>query len=79
MALMTQDDLGRCDFLDVLEEAAVRHTPVGVTLRSGETFLDRVRDVSTEDGVDWAVFEVHPRVAVAQIKACTRATSPTGR
>lgn len=79
MTLMTQDDLGRCDFIDVLEEAAIRHTPVGIELRGGESFIDRVADVVTEEGVDWAVFEAHPRVPVVQIKACTRATAPTAR
>lgn len=79
MTLMTQDDLGRCDFLDVLEEAAVRQTPVTVTLRGGASFSDRVTDVRTEGGVDWVVFERHPRVAVGELSACTRASAPTGR
>lgn len=76
MTVMSQDALGRCDFLDVLEEAALRRTPVGVQLRSGESFIDRVTDVVTQDGVDWAVFERHERVPVVQVKACTRADPP---
>jgi Rho-binding antiterminator len=70
---MSQDALGRCDFLDVLEEAAVRRTPVAVQLRAGETFIDTVKDVVTEAGDDYAVFAQHPRVPVGEISAVTRA------
>lgn len=73
MTRMKQDDLGRCDFLDVLEEAAVRRTPVAVRLRAGETFIDTVTDVLTESGTDFAVFEKHPRVRVGEVEAVTRA------
>lgn len=73
MALMSQEELGRCDFLDVLEEAAVRKTPVGVTLRSGEAFIDIVEDVVTEGGADYAVFRAHGRHRVTDVLACTRA------
>jgi len=73
MALMSQDQLGRCDFLDVLEEAVLRRQPIGVQLRSGVSFLDRVVDVVTEDGADYAVFRDHGREKVTDIQSCTRA------
>ena len=70
---MNQDELGRCDFLDVLEEAVLRRKTVAVELRSGETFLDRVVDVVTESGDELVVFHAHPRISVGQIVAVTRA------
>ncbi len=73
MALMSQDSLGRCDFLDVLEEAAVRRRPVGIQLRSGTAFLDLVVDVVTEGGHDYVVFRDHPRERVTDVVSCTRA------
>ncbi len=76
MTMMNQDALGRCDFIDVLEEAVVVKKPVAVTLRDGTSFIDEVKDVQTEDGQDWVVFKAHPRVAVAQIEAATRAEPP---
>jgi Rho-binding antiterminator len=68
-----QDDVGRCSFIDVLEEAALRRTHVAVSLYGGEAFIDRVRDVVTENHEDYAVFEAHERVAVTNIRAATRA------
>jgi Rho-binding antiterminator len=73
MTRMCQDALGRCAFIDVLEEAVLRKTSVAVQLRSGETFLDQVTDVVTERGDDFAVFRNHPRVSVGEILAATRA------
>jgi Rho-binding antiterminator len=72
---MRQDDIGRCSFIDVLEEAVLRGRPVGVRLRGGKTFIDTVVDVVTERGDDFAVFRVHPRVAVRGIDAITRVQS----
>ena len=69
MPRFLQDELGRCDFIDVLEEAVLRRGPVQVQLRSGETFTDVVVDVHTEGGDDFAVFGVHPRVAVGELAA----------
>ncbi len=76
MTLMNQDELGRCDFIDVLEEAALRRTPVAVRLRGGESFIDEVVDVVTENGDDFAVFRSHARVPVGDIQAVTRAEPP---
>lgn len=71
MARMSQDDLGRCDFIDVLEEAVLWRRPVAVQLRAGETFIDQVMDVVTEQGDDFAVFRSHARVPVGDIQAVT--------
>jgi hypothetical protein len=65
--------LDRCDFLDVLEEAAVLHRPVEVELRAGTIFKDRVRDVVTEGGEDFALFEEHARIPLSEIADCHRA------
>ena len=64
--------LGRCDFLDVLEEAVLLRREVTIDLADGSTFTDRLSDVVTEDGVDWAVFRVHPRVRVLEISSLER-------
>ena len=73
MGMMRQDELGSCDFVDVLEEAAVVKRPIGVKLRSGEIFIDEVRDVVTVDGADYVDFLIHERVAIRDILAVTRA------
>lgn len=73
MTMMCQDELGRCDFIDVLEEAVLVRRPVAVKLREGEAFIDEVVDVVTENGDDFAVFKTHPRVSVSEIFAVTRA------
>ncbi len=70
---LDQEEIGRCDFIDVLEEAVLRRSAVAVELRDGSTFIDRVTDVVTEGGKDWAVFAEHERVPVIGIRAMTRA------
>jgi transcriptional antiterminator Rof (Rho-off) len=72
MSRICQDDVGRCDFIDVLEEAVLLRRPVAVQLRLGETFIDQVVDVVTEKGVDFAVFRSHARVPVVEIAAVSR-------
>ncbi|MCP3144701.1 hypothetical protein [Pyxidicoccus xibeiensis] len=72
MSRMLQDDIGRCDFIDVLEEAVLFRRPVAVQLRAGDTFIDQVIDVVTEQGDDFAVFRSHARVPVGDILAVTR-------
>jgi hypothetical protein len=71
-----QDAVGRCSFIDVLEEAVLVRRPVAVQLVTGETFIDEVVDVVTERGDDFAVFRSHPRVSVGHIRAATRAAPP---
>ncbi|HVX94146.1 MAG TPA: hypothetical protein VHK47_04465 [Polyangia bacterium] len=60
----------RCDFIDMLEEAAKMHRPVAVTLVGQTRFADDVRDVVTEDGEDYAEFRDHGRVALTDILEC---------
>lgn len=72
MARMCQDDVGRCDFIDVLEEAVLWRRPVSVQLRAGASFTDQVLDVVTEQGDDFAIFRSHARVPVGDILSVTR-------
>jgi transcriptional antiterminator Rof (Rho-off) len=62
-----------CDFLDVLEEAAVLKSAVSVELRHGKHFEDHVRDVVTEEGQNFAIFANHGRVSVRDISSARRA------
>ena len=73
MPVICQHAVGRCSFIDVLEEAVLVRRPVAVALRGGKTFIDRVTDVVTENHEDYAVFASHERVAVTDIVAATRA------
>lgn len=61
---------GRCDILDVLEEAAIFRKSVAVDLHERTGFTARVRDVYTEDGEDYVIFEDHARMSVADISGC---------
>lgn len=72
MSRICQDDVGQCDFIDVLEEAVLLRRPVAVQLRAGETFIDQMMDVVTEAGREFAVFRSHARVPVREIAAVTR-------
>ena len=65
--------MGRCSFIDLLEEAVLVRRPVAVALRDGERFIDVVTDVVTENHEDYAVFASHDRVAVSDMIAATRA------
>jgi hypothetical protein len=65
--------VGRCDFIDVLEESVATGRNVAVSLRGGQHFIDMVRDVVTQNGEDWAVFRDHAWVAVSDIEDCERA------
>ncbi|HZH04439.1 MAG TPA: hypothetical protein VEY30_11695 [Myxococcaceae bacterium] len=73
---MNQDEIGRCSFIDVLEEAVLMRKPVAVQLREGATFIDEVTDVVTKNGDDFAVFRNHDTVSVGQIAAVTRSPPP---
>lgn len=72
--LLHQDELGGCDFLDVLEEAATLKKAVGVKLRNGEYFTAGVVDVVTEAGENWVVFSDRAqRMNVKDILGVSRA------
>ncbi len=76
MSLMQQDALGRCDFLDVLEEAAVVKRPVEVKLRNGDSFIDIVKDVETKDGEEFVHFDSSGTLKLSEIQAMSRAEPP---
>lgn len=65
-----------CDVVDILEEAVTLKRAVTVELAGGKRFVDRVRDVVTEDGKDWAVFDAHERTAVDEIRFAAPASAP---
>lgn len=70
----------RCDILDVLEAAVTTRGSVDVSATGGQQFVDRVRDVVTQDGEDFAEFENHGRVAVSDIREAVpvpRSEQPT--
>ena len=66
-------NIGRGDFIDVLEESVSRGHNVAVSLRGGQHFIDRVRDIVSQDGEDWAIFRDHAWVSVSDIEDCMRA------
>ena len=66
-----KDDAGRCDFLDVLEERAKAKGRARVVLDDGSVFVETVRDVVTESGADYAVFDGRGRVPVKRIVEVT--------
>lgn len=69
----TQQELGTCDLVDLLEEASDRKRPVTVALANGDSFSDVVQDVVTENHEDWVVFQQHGRHRVKDVLSCTRA------
>jgi Rho-binding antiterminator len=71
--IMRQDEIGRCDFIDVLEEAVLTRQPVTVKMRDGQCFTDVIRDVKTEGGHDYVVFNSHETVRIDRIHGCSRA------
>lgn len=72
MPYVLDEVVGRCDFLDLLEEAAIRKKPVKIGLRSGEAFEDVVTDVVTENHKDYAVLQSRGRIAVEELASCSR-------
>lgn len=70
-----EDELSRCDFLDVLEEAAVGKLRLRMELEGGREIIGRIDDVVTEGGKDYVVF-IGPgdRIPVDTIRRLTRGT-----
>lgn len=64
------DPSGRCDFIDVLEEAARFKTHVRIELRDGASFQAEVRDVVTEAGEDYVIVPGRDRIPVSDIVRC---------
>ena len=73
MSWYRQAEIGRCPFLDVLEEAAVRQSPVELELRGGERLHERIADVEATPAGDVVVLASGRRVAVEHVEAMTRA------
>ena len=61
------------DIIDMLEESATTGLPVVVSTNDGRQFTDRVADVVTENGQDFAEFQDNPRLAVKEILHCAPA------
>ncbi|MBX5483333.1 MAG: hypothetical protein IRZ16_16045 [Myxococcaceae bacterium] len=70
---MAEHLVDTCDFLDVLEEAALKKSKLTVTLLDGRTITDQVTDVVTEGGRDYVQFLHHERIAVQDIKDLRKA------
>jgi len=71
-----QARLGRCDFLDVLEESVLMRAEVRVELADGTSFHDRLTDVETTGGRDRATFARHDPVLVEAIAVIERDPLP---
>jgi hypothetical protein len=65
--------IDRCDILDLLEESATTGRALRVEVEGKKEFIDRVRDVVTADGEDYAEFRQHGRLSVSEIRRCARA------
>jgi Rho-binding antiterminator len=64
-------EIGRCDFIDVLEEAATTHRKVDVELEGGGSRTTHIVDVVTHDGDDFAVFTGGDEVSVTRLESLT--------
>lgn len=76
--IFNQNEVGHCDFIDVLEEAVLAKKPVAITLKSGEQFTDEVQDVVTENHQEFAILRGHGRLLVDDIRSCSRAEPRPG-
>lgn len=72
MARFERTALGRCDFLDVLEETILMKTEATIELVDGTVFLDRIVDLRTEGGDDVVHFGRHSVIPVGDIAAVER-------
>jgi Rho-binding antiterminator len=73
--------LDRCDISDELEESARLGRELIVELKGGHRFVDRARELVSDDREEWAVFRQHALVRVADISFCAPAhpTEPSYR
>jgi Rho-binding antiterminator len=72
MAWITQASVGRCDFIDVLEEAVLRRRPTTLRLEDGSSVTATVVDVITRDGDDFVRLSDQQEIAVGRIAAIDR-------
>lgn len=68
----TQKEIGRCDFIDVLEESVTTHRKVDVELAGGRTFTTHIVNVVTHDGDDFAVLADGAEVPVGSVHTVTQ-------
>lgn len=73
MTQIRQDAVGRCEFIDVLEEAVTLRKRVEVELRSGEVFTDEVKDVITRDGQEFVRFVERGELPLSEVLGCRNA------
>lgn len=71
-----KEDVGRCDFIDVLEEMARASKRARVVLEDGTVFVEKVLDVVTENGADFGVFEAHGKVPLKSVTEVTPKYGP---
>ncbi|WP_373046515.1 Rho-binding antiterminator [Vulgatibacter sp.] len=76
MSRYDRNELGNCDFIDVLEESVLMHTRVRVELLDGTVFEDKIRDVVTRDGQEEVLFASHEPVEVRDMAAIVREPLP---
>lgn len=72
MTRFVQQELGRCDFLDVLEESVLMKARTRVELIDGTVFEDRIRDVVTREGHEEIRFEGRDAVRLRDVAAIER-------
>lgn len=72
MTRYSQQDLDRCDFLDVLEESVLMRARVKVTLMDDTFFEDHITDVLTKDGGETVHFAMHEPIELRQIASIER-------
>ena len=68
--------IDRCDIIDVLEASARTRRAVSVQLKEGRHFTDEVRQVTTEEDGEWALFRLHDRVLIDDISSVAPAAPP---
>jgi len=70
---MEDCSIDECGFIDVLEEAVLTRGLVHIELSGGGSFTDRVRDVVTTDGKNFAVLHTHGTIPIRSMLICRRA------
>lgn len=65
--------LDRGDVIDMLEESAIRRSPLVVVLKNGHLFEDRVISITKWNGEDHVAFALHELTPLRRIATCRRA------
>lgn len=72
MTRIRQSDVGRCDFIDVLEEAVLRRRATTLQLDDGTQFTAQVVDVVTREGGDFVKLADDRELEVGRITGMER-------